>query len=97
MSFWYGPELLIGGGVTLLGIAAPAAAPLIQLYLGEAARTVIVQVGVEVSHIEALDAMGVFTANMSVAQVLANDRSVLALHQGVIRAAVGPRSREFYE
>jgi hypothetical protein len=50
--------------------------------------TQIVQAGVEVSPVEVLDAI-VFAGNMSIAQVLAKNRSVLAFCQRVIRAAAG--------
>jgi hypothetical protein len=52
--------------VVLPAIAAPATATFIQLYVGETARPMIVQVGVEMSRVEALDAIGVFTGDMSV-------------------------------
>jgi hypothetical protein len=67
MSFGQGAELLVGRSVILLAIAAATPPAFIQLHVGKAARAMIIQVGVEMSRIEALDAVGVFTGDMSVA------------------------------
>lgn len=64
-----------------------AAAVLIQFHLRETARSVAVQVRVEMRRVETLYSTGVFAGNLAVAHVLTDDRSVFAFHQRIIRAA----------
>jgi hypothetical protein len=49
----------------------------------------IIQVGVEVLQVERLHGGGVHRSDVSVADVLADDRSILALHQSVVVARRG--------
>jgi hypothetical protein len=51
-----------------------------------------IQVGVEVLQVERLHGGGVFRDDVSVADVLADDRSIFALHQGVVVAVSLPLS-----
>jgi len=53
------------------------------------ARPVEIQVGVEVLQVERLHGGGVHRSDVSVADVLADDRSILALHQSVVVARRG--------
>jgi hypothetical protein len=48
-----------------------------------------VQVRVEVRRVKLVHRFGVFGGDVSVAHVLANDRSVFALYQRVVLAATG--------
>jgi len=47
-----------------------------------------IQVWIQVRHVEPLEGFGVVGRKMAVADVLADNRAVLSLHQGVVGRAV---------
>ena len=56
-----------------------------------------VQIGIEVSLIEGLDGFGVRRRNMSVAQVLPDDRAILGFGKAVIIRVPRPRFGLLYQ
>ena len=74
---------------------SPTAAAFVQMDLGEATRTVVVQVRIKMSGVETLDLVGVFAADVAIVEVLANDGPIFAFDQRVVRAAVGTGTGEF--
>src|ERR1019366_6398801 len=75
--------------VCLFVLPLPFAAR-IQAHRREATRTMKVQVWVEVRRVELVYRFGMFGGDVSVAYVLANDRPVLAFHQRIVLAPIGP-------
>src|SRR3546814_18636250 len=65
------------------------------MVLGEQTRPVQVQVRIQVLSAEIIDWCGKALRDMAVAEDLAYDRSILALGQGIIARAPGPRIGQF--
>ena len=61
----------------------------IQGHGGETEGPMIVQLGIEMRHVELLDPLGVVAGEVSPTDVLADDRAVLAFHQGIVLALEG--------
>ena len=82
-------ELLVGGHDVGVGVAFADAALGIDFIDGEETGAVEVQVGGEDLLGEGVDAFSVTAGDVAVSEVLADDRAVLALDEGVVVAAAG--------
>ena len=75
---------------SLVALVANAfAALLIDLDVGLGAGTMVVQIGIEILPIEAVDAVGVARIDVAVADVFTNHRAVLGLYKTVVAALPG--------
>ena len=76
---------------SLVSLVANAfAAFLIDLDVGLCAGTMVVQIGIEIFPVEAVDAVSVAGIDVAVADVFTNHRAVLGLYQAVVAALPGP-------
>ena len=83
-------EFLVGGHDVGVGVAFADAALGVDRFDGEETGAVEVQVGGEDLLREGVDAFRVSAGDVAVAEMLADDRAVLALDEGVVVAASGP-------
>ena len=70
-------------------VTNPFATLLIDLDIGLSAGAMVVQIGIQVLPIEVVDALGVARVDVAVADVLADDGAVFALHQAVVATLSG--------
>ena len=92
--WWQTFELVERCHDQLLWVALADLAFGIDLFGGEVAGTVEVDVGVEEVAAEGIDVAGEALGNMRVAELLANDAAVFAFHQGVVVGVPRPRAGE---
>ena len=71
-------------------VNAALAALLVDDEVGLGARTMVVQIGIEVGGIEVLEGLGVGLVDVAVAHVLADHGAVFGFDQAVIVAVPGP-------
>ncbi len=74
----------------IAAVMAPLPAFLVDFNLGLGAGTMVVEVGIEVFGIKAMNGLRVFAGDVAVAHVLADDGAILAFHQPVVVAVAGP-------
>ena len=89
-------QLLEGRAVVFHGVATPALSAGAYFQRGETARPMIVEIGIEMGGVKDLKLLGVLGRDRGIADVLANDRAILALHQSVVGGAIGPGFGELY-
>ena len=87
-------QLFVGRAIVVEPLTPPPFAVLAHLDRGESAGAMIVQIVVEIGHIEALHPTGMRGPDRCVSDVLAHHRAVLALYQSIVGAAIGPRLGE---
>ena len=82
-------------------VSYPLAPFLVDLHVRLSAGTMVVQIRIQVLPIEVVDAVGVAGIDVSIADVFANDRAVLGLHQAVVaalpRPALGLLDAQFFQ
>ena len=79
-------ELLVGGHHQLIGIAFALTALGVGDYFGEQARSMEVDIGVQVVAAEGIDRHGKALRDVAVAQVLAHDGAVFRFGLGIVVA-----------
>ena len=82
-------ELLVGGHDVGVAVALAYSAARVDLLGGEEAGAVEVEIGREDLLGEGVDLRGTAAGDVAVTELLADDRAVLALDQGVVGAATG--------
>ena len=92
--WWQGFEFVEGGHDELVRIALADLAFGIDLFGGEVAGAVEVDVGVEEVAAEGIHVAGEALGDMGVAELFADDAAVFAFHQGVVVGVPRPGARQ---
>ena len=87
-------ELLVWSPIVLVAVRPFALASAVDRDRGIAARTMEVQLRIEMRRVEFLHRFGVLGRDCSIADLLSHHGSILPFYQGIVRAAVGPRFGE---
>ena len=81
-----GLQLLVGCGDAGVGVSLLLLALLIGVDLVEVARSVEVEIGVEIFEAILVDSLGVLLGDVCVSEMLADDGTVFRLHEGIVVA-----------